>query len=263
MGLSGSGVRWCAAGLYLRPPARSGPSSPPAGGELGPLRGLAFDLGGTLDADGESWASRFRGHWRALGIEAEEAGADAALEAGERAVLDHPGAAELALEPMVLLHVEAQLACLGLEDRTLRDALVQGFAAETDRTLRARRPLLAALAERLPLAVVSNGCGNTRVLVEEAGLGDLFRVVVDSSDVGVWKPDPGILEAVLRGLAVPADSIAVVGDRVDRDADAARAAGMRAVWVTADGEPPAGDPRLERVDAVIASVEALMPVGPA
>jgi hypothetical protein len=38
---------------------------------------------------------------------------------------------------------------------------------------------------------------------------------------------------------------------------------MRAVWVTADGQPPADDPRLERVDAVIASVEALMPVGPA
>lgn len=254
MGLSASGVRWCADGLYLQPPA---------GGELGPVRGLAFDLGGTLDADGGSWASRFRGHWRALGIEAQGAAADAALEAGERAVLDHPGAAGLALEPMVALHIEAQLACLGLDDRTLRDALVQGFAGETERTLCARRPLLAALAERLPLAVVSNGCGNTRVLVEEAGLGDLFRVVVDSSDVGVWKPDPGILEPVLRGLAVPADSLAVVGDRVDRDADAARAAGMRAVWVTGGGEPAADDPRLERVDAVIASVEALMPVDPA
>jgi FMN phosphatase YigB (HAD superfamily) len=62
---------------------------------------------------------------------------------------------------------------------------------------------------------------------------------------------------------VPADSLAVVGDRVDRDADAARAAGMRAVWVTGGGEPAADDPRLERVDAVIASVEALMPVDPA
>jgi putative hydrolase of the HAD superfamily len=254
MGLSGSGVRWRAAGLYLRPAA---------GGELGPLRGLAFDLGGTLDSDGGSWDVRFRSHWRALGIDATGEAAHAALEAGERAVLDHRGAAELALEPMIALHVEAQLASLGLQDRTLRETLVARFAGETAAALRGRRPLLAALAQRLPLAVVSNGCGNTRLLVEEAGLGDLFRVVVDSSEVGVWKPDPGILEPVLRALAVPAAELALVGDRVDRDAEAARAAGMRAVWVRGAAAPPADDPRLARVDAVIASVEALAPESPA
>ena len=249
------GVRWSDGRLLL---------VSCSGSEVGPIEALIFDLGGTLDADGTPWAERFRTILAEAGLPGLESGAvKAALEAGERAVLRHPRAAELDLEEMVHLHVSAQLECLGATGTGWMARLRDRFVSETAGTLAGRRGLLERLADRLPLAVVSNGCGNTRLLVEEAGLGDLFRVVVDSSEVGVWKPDPGILEPVLRALGVPAAELALVGDRVDRDADAARAAGMRAIWVSGAAEPAADDPRLARVDAVIASVEALAPDGPA
>ncbi len=222
------------------------------------MRALAFDLGGTLDADGLAWAERFRAHWRALGIEPDGDRATAALEAGERAVLEDRRARELSLDEMVALHARAQMDALG-EDAAQAERLGERFAGETDATLRGRRPLLERLAARVPLAVVSNGCGNSERLVADAGLADLFAVVVDSSDAGYWKPDPRILEPVRRALDLPAGAVAVVGDRLDRDGDAARSAGMQTVWVTGTPAPVADDPRLARVEAAVSSVTALDP----
>lgn len=222
------------------------------------MRALAFDLGGTLDADGLAWAERFCAHWRVLGIHAEGDRAAAALEAGERAVLDDRRARDLSLDEMVSLHARAQMDALG-EDSAQAEKLAERFADETDATLRGRRSLLERLAARVPLAVVSNGCGNSARLVADAGLADLFAVVVDSSEAGYWKPDPRILEPVRRALGVPADAVAVVGDRVDRDGDAARSAGMQTVWVTGNPAPASDDPRLARVEAAVSSVTDLDP----
>jgi HAD superfamily hydrolase (TIGR01509 family) len=252
MGLNAAAVEWRNGALHLHGPT---------GVESGPVRAILFDLGGTLDADGGSWGERFRQHWAALRLEPDADAAAVALEAGERAVLDHPDAARLGLAAMVRLHVEAQLAVLQCDDPVLGDTLVERFTSETDANLRGRRPLLRALAAELPLGVVSNGCGNSGVLVAEAGLSDLFRTVVDSSQVGFWKPDPRILEPARSVLGVDAAEVAVVGDRVDRDAEAARGAGMLAVWVTGPERVADDDARLAQVDAVIDRVEALWPEG--
>jgi len=245
------GARWSDGGLLL---------VSPSGSEVGPLQGLIFDLGGTLDADGTPWAERFRSSLAEAGLAGPGAEAlKSALEAGERAVLGHPRAAELDLEEMVQIHVSAQLESLGAAGTRWMTRLRDRFVSETAGTLAARRGLLERLAGRLPLAVVSNGCGNTERLLAQAGLEPFFRAIVDSSQVGFWKPDPRIFEPALRRLEAPRDRVAVVGDRTDRDVEAALAGGLRAVWVAgagslaADAEPPPG------VDAVVRSVDELDP----
>jgi len=246
-----SGIRWADSRLFLV----SG-----SGCEVGPIEGLIFDLGGTLDADGTSWAERFRTILAEAKLPGLEPGAvKSALEAGEQAVLRHPRAAELGLEEMVHLHVSAQLECLGAAEAELLDGLCDRFVAETSGALAGRRGLLERLAARLPLAVVSNGCGNTERLLAEARLEPFFRAIVDSSQVGFWKPDPRIFEPVLTRLGAPRDRVAVVGDRTDRDMEAALAGGLLAVWVagarslTAEGEPLPG------LHAVLRSVNELDP----
>jgi HAD superfamily hydrolase (TIGR01549 family) len=70
------------------------------------------------------------------------------------------------------------------------------------------------------------------------GLLDFFDVVLSaqSSDVGVFKPDPkGISVALKRLGAAPGDTL-YVGDRVDVDAAAAEAAGVRCAILTS--RPP-------------------------
>jgi FMN phosphatase YigB (HAD superfamily) len=245
------GVRWSEGQLFLV--SRTGR-------EVGPIEGLIFDLGGTLDADGVTWAERFRALLADAGLPKLEPGAvKSALEAGEQAVLRHPRAAQLKLAEMVQLHVSTQLESLGAAEDERAARLRDRFVGETAGTLSGRRGLLERLAGRLPLAVVSNGCGNARRLLAEAGLDAFFRAIVDSSEVGFWKPDPRILEPALARLELPRERVAMVGDREDRDVEAALAGGLRAVWVIGARSVTAEDERLRGVHAVLRSVNELDP----
>ena len=247
-----TGLRWTRRGKLLLRPAN--------GGAERRIEALIFDLGGTLDADGCSWGERFR----RLLVEEKLPGAgagriDAALAAGERALLDHPRAALLGLAEMVGVHLQAQLAELDGAEPDRVHALAARFVRDTADTLQRRQNLLGRLAARLPLALVSNGCGNTRRLLAEHGLEGSFRHVVDSSEVGCWKPDPRIFEPVVHALGVTPGQIAVVGDRLDRDVAGARAAGLRALWVAGGRTLASGSARPSEVDATLRSVDQLEP----
>ncbi len=247
-----SGLRWTPAGELRLQPA--------PGSTEHPIEALIFDLGGTLDSDGLSWSDRLR----RLLVEEEIRGADpgrieAALAAGERALLAHPRAAVLGLAEMVEIQVRALLVRLRAEEPARVSALAARFVSEATGALRHRRGLLARLAARLPLALVSNGCGNTRRLLAEHGLEESFRCVVDSSELGCWKPDPRILEPAIAALGVTRGRIAVVGDRLDRDVAAARAGGLRALCVTGERVLAPGSPTPPQPDAMLTSVDQLDP----
>lgn len=220
---------------------------------------LLFDLGGTLDADGLGWGERFAALLRAELPQAASEQIVEALAAGERTVLQYPRAAALGLEEMVALHVTAQLEVLGAAASQRRARLIDAFHGETDAALRRRRPLLERLARRIPLGIVSNGCGNTETLLRECGLADLFGSIVDSTCVGAWKPDPAIFAPALARLGLPASHVAMVGDRLDRDVEGAAAAGLAAVWVSGGRPLDPAHPQAPAVRLVVPSVDALDP----
>jgi putative hydrolase of the HAD superfamily len=64
---------------------------------------------------------------------------------------------------------------------------------------------------------------------------ELFDVVIDSSELGVRKPDPRIYEATLAALGVAPES-AVFIDDLQINCEAAAALGMRAVWFQETGQ---------------------------
>ena len=238
------------------PSGLEGPAGIALGG--GPhVLGLLFDLGGTLDADGIGWSERFASLLRAEIPEAAAPAVEAALASGEQRVLRHPRAATLGLEEMVSLHVAAQLEHLRAADPARAARIAKVFYEETSATLAGRRPLLARLARRVRLGVVSNGCGNTERLLREAGLADFFASIVDSAEAGAWKPDPRIFAPALAALALAPREVAMAGDRLDRDVEAAAAAGLRSVWVSGGRRLDPDHPLASRVDLVVASVEAL------
>jgi HAD superfamily hydrolase (TIGR01509 family) len=92
------------------------------------------------------------------------------------------------------------------------------------------RPALAALrARELTLVVVSNANGTLRAHVDRMDLGACFACVIDSSDVGVEKPDPRIFEIALSRAGAARETTIHVGDLYHVDVVGARAAGLRAV----------------------------------
>jgi HAD superfamily hydrolase (TIGR01549 family) len=92
------------------------------------------------------------------------------------------------------------------------------------------------------VAVVSNSEGHLAELLAEVGIAEPFEVVIDSTRVGVSKPDPRIFDLALEGLGAPRGSVCVhIGDSWAADVEGARAAGWRAVWLRSPTSSGVGD----------------------
>ena len=82
-----------------------------------------------------------------------------------------------------------------------------------------------------PIAVVSNAEGQVAGDLDAAGYEGLFETVVDSTLVGVAKPDPRIFEMALEVLGVGAGEAVMVGNTVSTDVFGGNRVGMRTVLV--------------------------------
>jgi putative hydrolase of the HAD superfamily len=106
---------------------------------------------------------------------------------------------------------------------------------------------LAAAHPQAKLGVITNGEGEPqRAKLAAIGLGERFEVVVASGEAGVAKPAAEIFALACERLQVQPRHAAHVGDRLDLDAQAAAAAGLRGVWLDRVGEEP-GPPEVARI----------------
>lgn len=102
------------------------------------------------------------------------------------------------------------------------------------------------------VAVVSNADGRVEQDLEAAGFGHLFDVVVDSSIVGVSKPDPTIFTYALEALGVDAGEAWYVGDSLVFDLAGAQAAGLgQFVLVDPVGIDHGYDPTVARIGEIL------------
>jgi putative hydrolase of the HAD superfamily len=196
------------------------------------IRAILFDMGGTLDGDGLHWLDRFLALYKTLGVELpRDSIRDAFDEAERRSALDETIASSN-LAQMIELHVEWQLAHLGLKDHDLGQYLVEGFIAPVRKAAAENSQLLATLVERgFELGVVSNGCGNVAKLCADFGYTPFLSVIVDSRRVGLFKPDPAIFIHAAEKLGRDPGSMMMVGDSFDRDVRPAKKAGMKTAWL--------------------------------
>jgi putative hydrolase of the HAD superfamily len=114
-------------------------------------------------------------------------------------------------------------------------------------------PALAALARAHPslaLGVVTNGEGEPqRAKLARIGLHEHFPLVVASGEEGIAKPDAEIFALACERLEVEREQAAHVGDRLDLDAEAARAAGLHGIWLDRLGTSP-GPARVTRISTL-------------
>ena len=79
------------------------------------------------------------------------------------------------------------------------------------------------------VGVISNSNGSVRRALEEAGLGPYLDFVIDSTVVGIAKPDPRVFALGLEAAGAPADQACYIGDSYLVDVVGARRAGLDAV----------------------------------
>lgn len=148
--------------------------------------------------------------------------------------------ADVRLERLLGASVRIAARVLGDElgepvaEQEVRAALASSFGSLPPEALPGARELVARLAERMPLAVASNGpAAIVTGALERLGMHDAFAAIVSAEETAREKPEPDVyLEACLRLDVAPNRAIALEDSPLG--ARAARRAGLFVVLVPSD-----------------------------
>jgi HAD superfamily hydrolase (TIGR01549 family) len=218
-------------------------------------RGILFDFGGTLDSDGEHWLDRFFLLYKRCGLDIPPPEIKRVFYRADALCCSDPRVTSMGLRALMAHHVRLQFHGLNLEDDAREKELVEAFCVKSERHLRRNAGLLSGLTGSYRLGLVSNFYGNVAVLCEEAGLAHSLNVILDSTRVGIGKPNPEIFQLALANLELAATQVIFVGDSFERDMIPARELGMRTIWLK--GPNPRVPPNAGPVDACISSLTEL------
>ena len=204
--------------------------------EAPPPRELAAAFAARIQATVEGWGQRATINYAELDLlilEAEGAALIRTMAADYR----EPDMAEVVIRELAYHGVTATPD----QARELRLAMWPDPALIRPRLFEGVREALEALRERgLRLAAVTNRSHGAAVLageLEHHGLHDAFDAVAVAADIGWRKPHPAMVEHALAVLGVASGRAVMVGDRADRDVEAARAAGVTSVLARHPGMP--------------------------
>ena len=114
-------------------------------------------------------------------------------------------------------------------------------------------PALGELRDRgVVLVIASNWDCSLPEWLAPTGILALVNGVVTSAEVGEAKPSPRVFERALAVARVAPDEALHVGDKVDNDVEGAAAAGVRAVLLQREGEPPPGVTAIRSLSELLA-----------
>ena len=208
------------------------------------LRGVIFDLDGTLLDSFEPIFRSFRHTFQTLGY-------DLQLLEGKRSVVGstlEESLAQLVDPPDVSRAVEI-----------FREHYRRTFPDGTRILPGVEETLGALFASGLPLAVATNKNGPlAREILEHLGLAKYFREIVGAGEGFPPKPAPDTLLETARRLGLPPEGIAYLGDS-PLDITAGRAAGMETVGIPT-GYYPAGDLGKEKPTLLCHSIREFIPL---
>jgi len=220
------------------------------------LKACLFDFGGTLDSDGVTWQDRFYALYGKHGVDVDREAFRQAFYYADDSLIETGELHEAGLMETLRAQAQRVWGALGLggESRVL-DAIVTDFSDGMKWYVERNRNLLELLRDRYDLGVVSNFYGNLHKVFEDLGMQDLFQCLIDSSRIGVVKPDPRIFQAALDRMSIRPEEAVFVGDNPGRDMEGAKGLGMPHIWLAGEDvgrRPPCcpGDPIIPTLDAL-------------
>jgi len=190
---------------------------------------VLFDFGGTLDADGIPWKTRFFRLCREEGLVTGPERFDPVFHAADDALVGTIPTTLPFRDTVDRLAAGVTRAFGG--DAAVQSRVASRFVEDTLEHLRGNRPVLSRLCARYRLGIVSNFYGNLVTVCHNTEIHAFFSVIVDSERVGWAKPDPRIFQSALDQLGLSPAEAVFVGDSLPRDMAGARAIGMRHVWL--------------------------------
>ncbi len=221
------------------------------------MKGVLFDFGGTLDTNGVHWSEKFWEWYEHFEVDVSKKAFEAAFVQSEGMLVQVADIHRATFQRTLHRQFALQFGLLGLdgEDQLLKKIIDACYAEVKENVERARK-LLEELQPAYALGIVSNFYGNLPVVCEEFGLTPYLKAMIDSSVVGVRKPDPEIFRLSLKELGTTPGQTFVVGDSYDRDIVPAKAIGCKTIWLKGKSWT-AAPATTEAADHTITSLEQI------
>ena len=218
------------------------------------IRALLFDFGGTLDGNGIHWRDRTYRFLRQAYPEIDRETFDRVDRASVDRLIDSGNGPRLSLRETMDVIATGIYEGLGL-DLEVKDRYVDFFCEGAKESLDRNRCWLATLRDQYRLGVISNNFGNTQGWCDDHNLSPLLDIVVDSTVVGVSKPEAGIFHTALTGLGVSSEEAIYTGDTYSDDVVGAKGVGMWAAWLVGEEDKECLDASL--VDVQLTTLQEL------
>lgn len=233
------------------------------------IKAIIFDYGGTIDSRAEHWSEVIYRGWKEAGLEIDKATFRDCYVYGERFLEAHPETilATHTYYDTMLRKIRAELSHLeSLTGSPLADleSCAEKAARYCDRfaakCVEEASPVLAAIAERFPMALVSNFYGNVDTVITAYGIRPFFRFVIDSTDVKVRKPDPRIFAIAIERFGLRPEEVLIVGDSLKNDILPGDALGCPTAWIKGKGWTDKDDAVIHH--PMIKTLPELLPILP-
>ena len=202
------------------------------------IKGVIFDYGGTIDTNGIHWGEVIAEQYRLAGIELERELYRNAYVHGERSLAKAPVIApQDTFHTLLRKKISIQFEYLKEQTQSGQftdenaEKIADGCYSKVKETLETSRGIIASFAQRFPMVLVTNFYGNMPVVLNEFGLDIFFRCIVESSVVGIRKPDPALFAMGVEALHIAAENIVVIGDSYRKDIYPALTLGCKTVWL--------------------------------
>ena len=213
--------------------------------KLTDIQGVIFDYGGTIDTNSRHWAEVLWEKYKELQVPVDKPVFREAYVHGERT---------LARQPLVkpednfydVLRIKTRVQMDWLVENGIlprEKAVAENYASRIAdacyayvlEVLKRTRPVVKTLSEHYKLVLVSNFYGNILAVLKDFGLDGFFSRIVESSVVGVRKPDPAIYRLGVETMGLPAGQVLVVGDSFSKDVVPAKKVGCKVAWLKGEG----------------------------
>lgn len=202
------------------------------------IKGVIFDYGGTIDTNGIHWGEVIAEQYRLAGIELERELYRNAYVHGERSLAKAPVIApQDTFHTLLRKKISIQFEYLKEQTQSGQftdenaEKIADGCYSKVKETLETSRGIIASFAQRFPMVLVTNFYGNMPVVLNEFGLDNFFKCIVESSVVGIRKPDPALFAMGVEALHIAAEEIVVIGDSYRKDIYPALTLGCKTVWL--------------------------------
>lgn len=208
------------------------------------IKGIILDYGGTIDTNGVHWGEVIWMMYQKNNVAVTKDAFKAAYSFGEKSLAiakhvfpEHNFLDTLEIKTAIQFEYLTQHNFLPAENnyKPIIKSIAAGCNSFAEKSVNEAKPVLDKLKGKHELVLVSNFYGNIETVLATFGIRKYFKEVVESSVVGVRKPDPAIFTLGVKALKQQADECVVIGDSYTKDIAPAHAAGCKTIWLEGQG----------------------------